>query len=83
MGIYVQPSPSNPTKEQVMKPVKKQAMKLYNSEAEAAAKEGTTDGIDGSIYDTIEEAESYFPEGGVFAFKEEDGIRVAWTARHE
>jgi hypothetical protein len=65
-----------------MKPAKKQAMKLYHSESEAAAKEGTIDGIDGSIYDSIEEAESYFPEGGVFAF-EEDGIRVAWTSHHE
>jgi hypothetical protein len=66
-----------------MKPAKKRAMKLYNSEAEAAASEGTIDGIDGSIYDSIEEAESYFPEGGFFAFKEEDGIRVAWTAHKE
>jgi len=66
-----------------MKPAKKQAMKLYNSEAEAAVSEGVLDCIDGSIYDTIKEAESYFPEGGVFAFKEEDGIRVAWTSRHE
>ena len=66
-----------------MKPVNKPAMKLYNSEAEAAVSEGVLDGIDGSIYDSIEEAESYFPEGGVFAFREEDGIRVAWTAHQE
>jgi len=57
-------------------------MKLYNSESEAAAKEGTINGIDGSLYDSMEEAESYFPEGGVFAFEEEDGIRVAWTSHH-
>ena len=58
-------------------------MKLYNSEAEAAANEGNLQDIDGSIYDTVEEAEAYFPEGGVFAFKEDDGIRVAWTEQHQ
>lgn len=58
-------------------------MKLYNSEAEAAANEGIIHDIDGSVYDSVEEAESYFPEGGVFAFKEEDGVRVAWTVPHE
>ena len=56
---------------------------MYNSEAEAPASAGVLDGIDGSIYDSIEEAESYFPEGKVFAFREEDGIRVAWTAHQE
>jgi hypothetical protein len=66
-----------------MKPAKKQTLKLYPSEAEAAANEGSINGIDGSIYDSIEEAESYFPEGGVFAFEEDAGIRVAWTEQHE
>jgi hypothetical protein len=63
-----------------MKSAKRQTIKLYASEAEAAANEGSINGIDGSIYDSIEEAESYFPEGGVFAFVEDEGIRVAWTA---
>ena len=66
-----------------MKTAQKHAIKLYNSETEAAEIEGAIDGIDGSIYDSIEEAESYFPEGGVFAFKEDDGIRVAWRAHDE
>jgi hypothetical protein len=66
-----------------MKPAKRQGMVLYNSEEEAAVKEGEIDGIDGSIYDTIEEAELYFPEGGVFAFKDDDGLRVAWTAHQK
>jgi hypothetical protein len=64
-------------------PAKEQVVKLYNSQEEATAKEGNFQDIDGSIYDTVEEAESYFPEGGVFAFKEDDGIRVAWTEQHE
>ncbi len=64
-----------------MKPMKKPSMELYNSQAEAAANEGSIDGIDGSIYDSLEEAESYFPEGGVFAFKDEEGIRVAWILK--
>jgi hypothetical protein len=66
-----------------MKSAKRRALKLYASEAEAAANEGSINGIDGSIYDSVEEAESYFPEGGVFAFMEDEGIRVAWTALHE
>lgn len=66
-----------------MKPVKKQVIKLYNSEAEAVTEEGVIAGIDGSIYDSIEEAESYFPDGEFFAFKDEDGIRVAWMAHQE
>jgi len=66
-----------------MKSAKRQTLKLYTSEAEAAANEGSINGIDGSIYDSIEEVESYFPEGGVFAFVEDEGIRVAWTAHHE
>jgi hypothetical protein len=78
------PIPSaNRTKELVMKTAQKHAIKLYNSETEAAENEGIIDGIDGSIYDSIEEAELYFPEGGVFAFKEDDGIRVAWRAHDE
>lgn len=36
-------------------PAKKRAMKLNNAEAEAAASEGTTDCINGSIYDSIED----------------------------
>jgi hypothetical protein len=67
----------------MMKTAKKHTIKLYNTEAEAVANEGIIDGIDGSIYDSIEEAESYFPEGEVFAFREDDGIRVAWTASEE
>lgn len=56
-------------------------MKLYNSEKEAAANEGIIHGIDGSIYETIEEAEADFPEGAVFAWTDEnDKIRVGWTA---
>ena len=67
----------------MMKSAKRLTLKLYPSEAEAAANEGSIDGIDGSIYDSIEEVESYFPEGGVFAFVEDEGIRVAWTTHHE
>jgi hypothetical protein len=66
-----------------MNPAKKPTMKLYSSEADAAAIEGTISGIDGSLYDSLEEAESYFPEGGVFAFVEDDAVRVAWTADPE
>jgi hypothetical protein len=66
-----------------MRPIKKEMLKLYASEAEAEANEGSINGIDGSIYDSIEEAHSYFPEGGVFAFVEDEGIRVAWTTLHE
>ena len=66
-----------------MKTAQKHAIKLYSSETVAAEIEGVIDDIDGSIYDSIEEAESYFPEGRVFAFKEDDGIRVAWRAHDE
>jgi hypothetical protein len=66
-----------------MNPVNKPTLKLYTSEAEAATFEGTISGIDGSLYDSLEEAESYFPEGGVFAFVEDDAIRVAWTAESD
>jgi hypothetical protein len=66
-----------------MRPISKKILKLYASEAEAVANEGSIAGIDGSTYDSLEEAESYFPEGGVFAFVEEEGIRVAWTSLHE
>lgn len=56
-------------------------MELYNSKKEAAANEGIIHGIDDSIYETLEEAENDFPEGGVFAWADEDGkIRVGWTA---
>ena len=66
-----------------MKSSKRQIVKLYASEVEAEANEGRTTGTDGSIYDSIEEAEYYFPEGGVFAFVEDEGIRVAWNALYE
>jgi hypothetical protein len=56
---------------------------LYNSKAEAAAGEGAIADIDGSVYDSIQEAESYFHEGGVFAFNDAEGIRVAWAACRE
>lgn len=56
-------------------------MKLYASKSNAAANEGIIHGIDDSIYDTIEEATADFPEGGVFAWTDENGkIRVGWTA---
>ena len=58
-------------------------MKLYESETDAVQNEGIIVEIDGSIYDSLEEAKSYFPEGGVFAFKDSEGIRVAWTRQHE
>jgi|GEM_PF-2182717 len=66
-----------------MKTVKRWPIKLYNSEAEAAAGGSAIADIDGSVYDSIEEAESYFPEGGVFAFNDAEGIRVAWAARRD
>jgi len=66
-----------------MKTAKRWPIKLYNSEAEAAAGESAIADIDGSVYDSIEEAESYFPEGGVFAFNDAEGIRVAWAARRD
>jgi hypothetical protein len=62
-----------------MKPIEKQIMKLYASEAEAVAHEGNIKGIDGCVYDSLEQAQSYFPEGRVFAFIEGKGLRVAWT----
>ena len=58
-------------------------MKLYESETDATTNEGIIDEIDGSVYDSLDEANSYFPEGGVFAFKDSEGIRVAWTRQHE
>ena len=66
-----------------MKAANRWPIKLYNSEAEAAAGEGAIADIDGSAYDSIEEAESYFPEGGFFAFNDAEGIRVAWAACRE
>ena len=66
-----------------MKTARRQAIKLYISEAEAAAKDGAIADIDGSVYDSVEEADSYFPEGGVFAFSDAEGIRVAWSAHRE
>jgi len=66
-----------------MKTAKRWPIKLYNSEAEAAAGESAIADIDGSVYDSIEEAESYFPEGGVFAFNDAEGIRVAWAAHRD
>jgi hypothetical protein len=63
-----------------MKPIEKPIMKLYASEADAVAHEGNIKGIDGCLYDSLEQAESYFPEGRVSPLLK--AVGYGWRGQH-